>query len=105
MIVYETNETVSHALTSEGELLAEQGSHEARIWAALPLSGEGEPVTPAEIKSRVGDETAKVGQGRAFKNGWISKQGAGLVKSVRVPVAQYIFMFADPPTRYQRSRT
>ncbi|KAH6915320.1 phenylalanine-tRNA ligase [Coprinopsis sp. MPI-PUGE-AT-0042] len=80
MIIYETNETISHALTSEGELLAEQGSHEARVWSVLPLNGEGDPVTPAELKSRVGDETAKVGQGRAFKNGWIAKQGAGLVK-------------------------
>jgi phenylalanyl-tRNA synthetase alpha chain len=39
-------------------------------------------VTPVQLKKLVGDETAKVGQGRAFKNGWIGKEGDGLVKLV-----------------------
>jgi len=34
-----------------------------------------------QLKKAVGDETAKVGQGRAFKNGWIAKEGDGLVKA------------------------
>jgi hypothetical protein len=30
----------------------------------------------------LGDEAAKVGQSRAFKNKWIAKEGAGFVKAV-----------------------
>ncbi|THH12544.1 hypothetical protein EW146_g7593 [Bondarzewia mesenterica] len=81
MIKYETHETLSHVLTPEGAQIALEGSHEARVWAALPAKGKGKPVTPAELKKIVGDETAKVGQGRAFKNGWIAKEGDGLVKN------------------------
>ncbi|KZT19273.1 hypothetical protein NEOLEDRAFT_1142288 [Neolentinus lepideus HHB14362 ss-1] len=80
MITYTTHETLSHVLTPEGAQIALEGSHEARVWAALPSKGEGEPVSPAELKQKVGDEAAKVGQGRAFKNGWIAKEGSGLVK-------------------------
>ena len=82
MILYETHEIVSHGLTSEGAQIAEEGSHEARVWSVLPLKGQGAPVNPGQLKKEVGDETAKVGQGRAFKNGWIGKEGAGLVKLV-----------------------
>ncbi|EIW82318.1 hypothetical protein CONPUDRAFT_136833 [Coniophora puteana RWD-64-598 SS2] len=82
MITYETHETLSHALTEEGAQLSLTGSHEARVWAALPERGAGEPVAPQQLKTLVGDETAKVGQGRAFKAGWIAKEGGGLVKAV-----------------------
>ncbi|KAK1229512.1 Phenylalanyl-tRNA synthetase, beta subunit, cytoplasmic [Marasmius sp. AFHP31] len=80
MITYETHEVFSYALTPEGSQIAKEGSHEARVWSALPLKGQGKPVTPVELKKQVGDETAKVGQGRAFKNGWIAKEADGLVK-------------------------
>lgn len=30
----------------------------------------------------VGDETTKIGQGKAFKNKWITKEGSGFVKAV-----------------------
>ncbi|KAI0036816.1 tRNA synthetases class II core domain (F)-domain-containing protein [Vararia minispora EC-137] len=81
MIHYETHEEFSHVLTPEGSQIARHGSHEARVWAALPAPGQGSPVTPAELQKAVGDEAAKVGQGRAFKNGWIAKDGKGLVKA------------------------
>ena len=83
MIHYESHETLSHVLTPEGAQISLQGSHEARVWAALPAKGAGSPVTPAELKKIIGDESAKVGQGRAFKNGWIAKDRDGLVKAVR----------------------
>lgn len=83
MIHYESHETLSHVLTPEGVQISLQGSHEARVWAALPAKGAGPPITPAELKKIIGDESAKVGQGRAFKNGWIAKNGDGLVKAVR----------------------
>ncbi|KAN0126960.1 phenylalanine-tRNA ligase [Russula decolorans] len=82
MIHYESHETLSHALTPEGVQISQQGSHEARVWAALPAKGAGSPVPPAELKKIIGDEAAKVGQGRAFKNGWIAKDSNGLVKAV-----------------------
>jgi phenylalanyl-tRNA synthetase alpha chain len=84
MIIYETAEVILHALTPEGSQIAQEGSHEARVWTVLPKKGQGAPVTPAQLKQLVGEDTAKVGQGRAFKNGWISKEGDGLVKLVRI---------------------
>lgn len=83
MITYETHEVSSHILTPEGAQIVSEGSHEARVWSALPAKGAGAPLTPVQLKKKVGDETAKVGQGRAFKNGWIGKEGDGLVKLVR----------------------
>jgi len=80
MITYTTQETVSHVLTQEGAHIALQGSHEARVWAAVPAKGAGAPMTPKQLEEIVGSETAKIGQGRAFKNKWIGKEGDGLVK-------------------------
>jgi phenylalanyl-tRNA synthetase alpha chain len=84
MIAYKTHETISHALTPEGAQIAQEGSHEARVWAAVPSRGDGEPVTVKQLQEKIGAETAKIGQGRAFKNGWIAKDGAGFVRSVWV---------------------
>jgi len=83
MIGYETHETLSHVATEEGEQIIRDGSHEARVWSALPMKDQGSPLTVEGLKKVVGDETAKVGQGRAFKNGWIGKNGNGFVKLVR----------------------
>jgi phenylalanyl-tRNA synthetase alpha chain len=82
MIFYDSHETQSHVLTPEGAQVVLDGSHEARVWAALPAKGAGSPVAPVELKNLIGDDAAKVGQGRAFKNGWIAKEGDGLVKAV-----------------------
>ena len=84
MISYDTHETTSHVLTNEGSSIALNGSHEARVWAAVPAKGEGVPITPKELESKIGGEIAKVGQGRAFKNKWIGKEGDGLVKLVSI---------------------
>lgn len=92
MIMYTTHDILSHVLTQEGAHIALEGSHEARVWAALPMKGEGKPVTVKELKQKVGDETAKIGQGNAFKNGWIAKEGDGFVKKVRA------YMFLSPNT-------
>ena len=84
MITYETHETTSHVLTPEGASIALNGSHEARVWAAVPAKGEGEPMTPKELEAKIGGDIAKIGQGRAFKNKWIGKEADGLVKLVRI---------------------
>lgn len=81
MVVYEAHEVLSYSLTPEGKQIADQGSHEARVWAALSEKG-GNPVSIKDLKSKVGDESAKVGQGRAFKSGWIVKDGENLYKAV-----------------------
>jgi len=83
MVTYQAHEVVSYALTPEGAQIANEGSHEARVWHVLPENGKGTSISPAELKKLVGDETAKIGQGRAFKNGWIGKAGNGLVRLVR----------------------
>lgn len=82
MVTYTTQETLSHVLTSEGASIALNGSHEARVWEALPAKGVGEPLTMKELEAKIGGEAAKVGQGRAFKNKWIAKEGSGFVKLV-----------------------
>lgn len=82
MITYTTQETLSHVLTPEGASIALNGSHEARVWAATPAKGEGEPITSKGLEAKIGGESAKVGQGRAFKNKWIAKEGNGFVKLV-----------------------
>jgi phenylalanyl-tRNA synthetase alpha chain len=89
MIVYKTHEIFTHVLTPEGAQIAQEGSHEARVWAATPTRGEGEPITAKHLQEKVGADTAKVGQGRAFKNGWITKEGAGFVKVVR-PIPYFV---------------
>jgi hypothetical protein len=38
------------------------------------------------LQKVVGDETTKVGQGKAFKNKWITKEGSGFVKAVGIRV-------------------
>lgn len=83
MINYTTQEVMGTVLTPEGAQIAELGSHEARVWAAVPVKGSGTAVSIPELKKLVGDESAKIGQGRAFKSGWIGKEGDGLVKLVR----------------------
>jgi phenylalanyl-tRNA synthetase alpha chain len=83
MITYTTQEVMGTGLTPEGAQIAELGSHEARVWTVLPAKGSGPGLSVAEVKKLVGDESAKIGQGRAFKSGWIGKEGDGLVKLVR----------------------
>jgi phenylalanyl-tRNA synthetase alpha chain len=82
MIEYKTHEIFTQALTPEGVQIAKEGSHEARVWAATPARGSGVAISAKQLQEKVGSETAKVGQGRAFKNGWIAKEGAGFVKAV-----------------------
>ncbi len=82
MVTYTTHETMSHVLTAEGSSIAMNGSHEARVWSALPTKEQRPPLTPKELERKIGSEVAKIGQGRAFKNKWIVKEGDGLVRLV-----------------------
>ena len=82
MVTIDFHETLSHVLTQEGAQIALEGSHEARVWNALPTKGEGTPLTVRQLQEAVGKESASVGQGRAFKAKWIGKEGDGFVKLV-----------------------
>ena len=86
MVTIEFHETLSHVLTQEGAQIALEGSHEARVWNALPMKGEGNPLTVQQLQGVVGKESASVGQGRAFKAKWIGKEGNGFVKLVCVDI-------------------
>jgi phenylalanyl-tRNA synthetase alpha chain len=81
MVTYEMFSPKSHVLTPEGLSIAEGGSHEFLVWNACPSSSE-EPATAKAIEAAVGKEVAKIGQGKAMRNKWISKKGDGFVKAV-----------------------
>ncbi|KAE8148334.1 tRNA synthetases class II core domain (F)-domain-containing protein [Aspergillus avenaceus] len=73
MVEYETIEREVAALTKEGEEIAANGSHEAKVFQAVVAAMEGLKI--GDLPGIVGKENAKVGQGNAFKKGWIKKDG------------------------------
>lgn len=88
MISYETIEREEVVLEPEAEQIAAQGSHEARVFEAVRQAMEG--LTIQELEKAIGDKSiVKVGQGKAFKEKWISKGKDGkLVATVRGPTPQ-----------------
>ncbi|KAK0403832.1 hypothetical protein QR680_017147 [Steinernema hermaphroditum] len=56
------------SLTDEGSALSENGSHEYLVYAAIPTDGLEQPALMKQ-------PFAKVGFGKAMKNGWIEKKG------------------------------
>lgn len=71
MITYETNDREEAVLDPEGQEIAANGSHEARVFEALRQAVDG--LTIPELEKAVGDKTVvKVGQGKAFKSKWIA---------------------------------
>ncbi len=50
MVTFTQITKTSYGLTEEGESIALSGSHEYRVWKALPRLGEGEPVGIPELK-------------------------------------------------------
>lgn len=83
MITYETIEREEPLLEPEAEQIAAHGSHEARVFEAVRKAMEG--LTIQELEKAIGDKTVtKVGQGKAFKEKWISKGKDGkLIATVR----------------------
>ncbi|KAF7725882.1 Phenylalanyl-tRNA synthetase, beta subunit, cytoplasmic [Apophysomyces ossiformis] len=79
MVDYSAIEREVWTLTEEGQQLAKDGSHEARVFAAVPAGEEGIPM--AEVEALLG-KNAKHGQGTAFRNKWITKKGSNLVRLV-----------------------
>jgi phenylalanyl-tRNA synthetase alpha chain len=83
MITFKQINLDSHVLTSEGQLIAQNGSHEFLVWSALPPPTAEVGLTAKEIEAKVGKDTAKVGQGKAMKNKWVTKKGDGFLQAVR----------------------
>lgn len=81
MVVSEQVTVDVHGLTAEGNAIAQNGSHEYLVWSALPPL-DGTPLTAQEIQAKIGKDVAKVGQGNAMKNKWVTKKGDGFVKAV-----------------------
>lgn len=83
MVTYKALEKEVAVLEPEGEQIAAHGSHEARVFEALRTAMEG--LTIPELEKTIGDKTVtKLGQGKAFKEKWISKTKDGkLVATVR----------------------
>ncbi|KAH8423174.1 phenylalanine--tRNA ligase subunit alpha [Aspergillus melleus] len=74
MVEYDTVEREVAALTKEGEEIANNGSHEAKVFEAVVAALDGLKI--GDLPGIVGKDNAKVGQGNAFKRGWIKKDGA-----------------------------
>ncbi|KAI9773051.1 MAG: Phenylalanyl-tRNA synthetase, beta subunit, cytoplasmic [Geoglossum simile] len=72
MVVYQTIDREEVVLTDEGTTIAEEGSHEAKVFEAVRKTLEGLRIV--DLPGIVGKESAKVGSGKAFKEGWIKKE-------------------------------
>ncbi|KAI1104125.1 tRNA synthetases class II core domain (F)-domain-containing protein [Jackrogersella minutella] len=80
MVAYDTIEREEAILEPEGEQIAADGSHEARIFDALRAAVDG--LTVQDLEKTIGDKNVvKIGQGRAFKEKWISKTKDGKFKA------------------------
>lgn len=76
MVTYETIEREEAMLEAEGEQILANGSHEARVFEALRSAIDG--LTVQDLEKAIGDKNVvKIGQGKAFKAGWISKSKGG----------------------------
>ncbi|RMJ25047.1 hypothetical protein PHISP_04066 [Aspergillus sp. HF37] len=71
MIEYETIDREVVTLTAEGEEIATNGSHEVKVFDAVIAAVDGLKIS--DLPGVVGKDNAKVGQGNAFKRGWIKK--------------------------------
>ncbi|KAI1419419.1 phenylalanyl-tRNA synthetase alpha chain [Xylaria sp. FL1777] len=81
MVEYETIQRDEVHLEAEGESIAIHGSHEARVFGALRAADGG--LTIQELENAIGDKNiSKLGQGKAFKEKWITKTKDGKLKAV-----------------------
>ncbi|KAH7313589.1 phenylalanyl-tRNA synthetase [Stachybotrys elegans] len=81
MVSYEQLEREEATLEPEAESIVAHGSHEVRVFEAISKAMGG--LSIQELESHVGDKTvAKLGQGKAFKEKWIKKDGNQLVSLV-----------------------
>jgi phenylalanyl-tRNA synthetase alpha chain len=81
MITYEQVEREEAFLEPEAEIIVTHGSHEARVFEAVRQAVDG--LSIQDLEGKIGDKTVtKLGQGKAFKEKWIKKDGAKLIALV-----------------------
>lgn len=81
MVEYQQLEREEALLEPEGKQIAENGSHEARVWEALNKAMAA--LSVQEIQAAVGDKNvAKFGQGKAIQAKWIGKAEGGKFQSL-----------------------
>lgn len=81
MVKYEQIEREEAFLEPEAEIIVSHGSHEARVFDAVHKALEG--LSIQDLEKEIGDKTVtKLGQGKAFKEKWIKKDGSKLVALV-----------------------
>ncbi|GMM49927.1 phenylalanine--tRNA ligase subunit alpha [Starmerella bacillaris] len=76
-------EQVEHelwTLTEEGREILANGSHEIRLFDAVTKAVDGLAI--ADV-SKIFGNNGRIGQQRAFKNGWIQKDGAKLIPKLQ----------------------
>lgn len=79
MVIYQTHNLENHVLTPEGQNLVEFGSYEYRVWEALGNGG----LLMKDLQAALGEDGAKIGQGKAFRNKWIKKnQDGGFIRAI-----------------------
>lgn len=79
MITFDKLEKDVWSLTDEAEKFLVSGSHEIRLLDEVLKSLEGLKIS--DVDAKLGP-VGKLGQGKAFKNGWIAKDGDKLVPKV-----------------------
>lgn len=79
MVLYDTRDREVIALTPEGQDIVANGSHEAKVFDAVVAALDG--LSIADLPAVVGKDNAKVGQGNAFKRGWIKKDQDGKLRA------------------------
>ncbi|KAK5773733.1 phenylalanine--tRNA ligase subunit alpha PWA37_005020 [Arxiozyma heterogenica] len=67
---YTKSETIYYDLTNEGKDIVKNGSHEVKLVELINKLGK---LQIKDVMTQLGPQNGKVGQARAFKNGWIKK--------------------------------
>ncbi|KAK4192031.1 putative phenylalanyl-tRNA synthetase alpha chain [Podospora australis] len=81
MVNYEQVEREEAFLEPEAEVIVSHGSHEARVFEAVRKALDG--LSIQDLEKEIGDKNVtKLGQGKAFKEKWIKKDGGLLVPLV-----------------------
>ncbi|EEQ37565.1 putative phenylalanine-tRNA ligase alpha subunit [Clavispora lusitaniae] len=80
MVTFSKIENDLWVLTKEAEDFLVSGSHEIRLLDEVLKSMEG--LSLSDVNAKLG-QVGKLGQGKAFKNGWIAKDGDKLVAKVK----------------------
>lgn len=78
MVTYKQVDIEEAVLEPEAETIVSHGSHEARVFDAVHKALGG--LSIQDLEQAIGDKTVtKMGQGKAFKEKWIKKDGDKLV--------------------------